>query len=50
MEEIRLEPVPEKQPMPALDKANALVHNPFAWGTSDDADEAPETVDESVEA
>ncbi len=31
-EEIRLEIVPEADVMPAPDKANALVHNPFAWG------------------
>jgi hypothetical protein len=31
-EEIRLEAVPEVDVMPALDKANALVHNPFVWG------------------
>jgi hypothetical protein len=37
-EEIRFEVVPEADVMPALDKANALVHNPFAWG-----DETEET-------
>ncbi|MDQ3763236.1 MAG: hypothetical protein M3460_16835 [Actinomycetota bacterium] len=40
-EEVHLEIVPEIDVMPALSKANALAHNPFAWNEDPEETEQP---------